>query len=151
MGKWKKFTKSLEDSFAASAFAEAGEFEAAKSIIDVSNGWVVLAGQGMGGVSEKICAYIKSLCESTKSALQIIWKGSLSIKDLNKMLGDVPFEVVIVSGDLESAIYGSLRKLRRVVSVVLTGEKRKFRSLFKRFSSEFVCPLVVISEKDIKG
>ncbi len=149
MSKWKKIIKGIEDSFTASAFAEAGEFETARSIIEESKGWIVLAGQG-SEISKKICSYVKRLCESTKSGLQIIWKGSLSLMDVKKRLEGIPFKVAFVSKSLEDEIPIYLRHLHRISMVVLTGKKKKFKALFNKLSLEFVCPLVVISEKEIK-
>lgn len=150
MGKWRRITKSLEDSFAATAFAEAGEFETARLLSGAPKGWVVLAGQGKN-LSQRICSYVKQLCRSTSSALHIIWKGSLPSAELDQVLQDVPYEVDLVSEELEKELPRHLRRLRRVVMVVLTGEKRRFRSFFSKISSEFACPLVIISEKDLKG
>ncbi len=153
MGKWKRISKSLEDSFAATAFAEAGEFETARLIGGTPKGWVVLAGQGKN-LSQRICSYVKQLCQSTSSALHIVWRGKLSDRELaqmGKVLEDLPYEVDLISEDLEKELPRHLRKLRRVVMVVLTGEKRRFRTFFSKISSEFACPLVIISEKDLKG
>ncbi|GEM_PF-3190255 len=151
--RWQRFTKNIEDSFAATAFAEAGEFDTARGLTSAPKGWIVLAGQG-AKLSQQICTYVKELCKSTSSALQIIWRGNLSAEELSevdKVLKDLPVEVNVVAEDLEKELPRQLRQLRRIVMVVLTGEKSRFRSFFSKVSSEFACPLVIISEKDLKG
>lgn len=77
----KKFMKTLEDIMAASAFAEAGEFETAREILR-ENRRVLLALRS-GQIDQKILKYALNTCRRVVANLDILFVSSPSVTEEN--------------------------------------------------------------------
>ncbi|MBA2849584.1 universal stress protein [Thermosulfuriphilus ammonigenes] len=162
--KWKEISRKIEATFGAAAFAEAGEFEAAREILKegFTEGHVLLGVEGEA-LDRKACRYALNLCRSTRASLQVIQalpvndramlkaasiRSEALVRETLVSMGlEIPLQVITVSGTLEQILLFYLTHVKGIISVVIAGGKRRFRQTYSRIIREAPCPVVLVSAK----
>lgn len=151
----KKPGKRFEDIMAASAFAEVGEFEAARQILR-ENRRVLLALRGEH-ISEKTLLYAINACKRIGTGLDILYisKDNRESEKLNKFMEDldregINYKLIKGSGCLKKEIVDYVRERRNIDFVVIESSEDLERDCKEGTLSDawhdLKCPLVVVME-----
>ena len=151
----KKFLKTFENTMAAAAFAEAGEFETAREMLR-ENRRVLLA---LTGEKSDMNAFrhALNLCKRINAALEILHVSSekTGLSDTFKSelrKNEVEFEYIHKEGCIKEQILNHTNKNSGPLLVVVeSSEKldincRKAKKDLNEFWKNLKCPLVVVSD-----
>ena len=151
----KKFLKTFEKTMAAAAFAEAGEFETAREMLN-NNRRILLA---LSGEKSDINAFrhALNLCKRINAALDILHvsdekTGLLNIFKSELHKNGVQYEYIQEDGCIkEQILKHTNNKSGTLLVVVESSEKldincRKAKRNLNDFWKNLKCPLVVVSD-----
>jgi hypothetical protein len=156
MTKFKKMMNRIEDTLAAVSFAEEGEFETAKKILNEERR--VLLALRDSRVDSKTLRYAMNTCKRVGAGLDILYVSSSGLMDsiLDRYQAelrdnDVPFRLIRKSGCLKQAIIDYTNTQKEVLFAVIessdhldvecAGKNRRLAESWKNLR----CPLVVVS------
>ncbi|RJQ51361.1 MAG: hypothetical protein C4526_10270 [Nitrospiraceae bacterium] len=153
----KKRLKELDDTFAAAAFAEAGEFETAKQILK-GRKKVLLTLTGRES-DLKSFRYALNICKRIDAELEILHVSrSIGTLKLLKQFQDEPgaektgFRIIEGIGCLKEAIIGHTEKSPDIQFVVVESSEAlnmdctKNERVLSKAWKNLKCPLVLVSE-----
>jgi len=153
----KKFWEKVEDYMSASAFAEAGEAETARSLIRSER--TVLLALTPRGVDVRSAEYARGVCKRIDAALEIILvpggEGqSRFLRDFKRELkkDGIPWRLESTTGCLKKRILEHTDRRSDIHFVVIESSEEldiecdEESGAVKRFFARLRCPLVVVSE-----
>lgn len=152
MNKW---LKKLDDTMAAAAFAEAGEFETAREIMHEQR-TILLALTGDKS-DENAFRYAMSTCQRLGAELEILYSATHK-KDLIKRfkselrLRGVNYEFIKAEGCVKEEVLNYTSKRTDILFVVVESSDgldincNKSKKIISRSWINLKCPLVVVSD-----
>jgi hypothetical protein len=152
MNKW---LKKIDEAMAATAFAEAGEFETAREMLEERR-TIMIALIG-GSDDEKAFRYAINVCQRVGADLEILYSGMKKaavpdgIKSELKSEG-IDYSFIKVDGCVREAVKKETDRRSDILFVVVESSDRlnmackKSQKNFSKFWKDLKCPLVVVSE-----
>jgi hypothetical protein len=151
----KNWIKKWEDAMAASAYAEAGEFEAARETLK-GGGRVLLAltGENSGRSSFK---YALNICKRIRASLEILYlpenkEGLLDTFEAELKKEGIDYSLTRGEGCIKEEILGYTNKHRETLFVVVESSDglnincRRGDKIIAHSWKRLKCPLVVVSD-----
>jgi hypothetical protein len=155
----KKFWEKVEDYMSAAAFAEAGEVETARSLVQPDR--TVLLAVTPRGADMRSAEYARGVCKRIEAGLEIILvpggeNQSSFLREFQKQLNedDIPWRIVSTTGCLKKRILEHTDGRRDIHFVVIESSEEldiecdDERGAVRRFIELLKCPLVVVSEAE---
>ncbi len=153
----KKWLKRLEDIMAASAYAEAGEFETAKETLKEQHK-ILLVLSGSSSDSNAF-RYAVNACKRVGAGLEIIYNPEAkdSLKRLQPELQEegIGYGSIEINGRLEEEIQNYTEKRSNILFVVIEApaevniRNKKASRKFEQLWEKLKCPLVTVSKPSI--
>jgi len=153
--KLRRLNKAFEDTMAASAFAEAGEFETARQITKGNR--KVLLGIRKDSMSRKSLLYALNACKRIGNGLDILYisPDGVETEELREFMEKldaegINFTLIKKSGCLKKEILGYVKEKKNIDFVVIESsedlEADCREGLLREVWHGLGCPLVVVME-----
>lgn len=150
--------KKLEDLFSAASFAETGEFETAREILD-GNKQVLLVLTGREQDSKSL-TYAINIAQRTDAGLEVLATSTsqaaaevMARCEEEARRNSVPLKAVKMKGCVKDALFKHMKKRRDIICVVIESTEalkidcsREDKSL-DGIWEKLGCPLALVSEK----
>lgn len=152
-------SKKLEGLFSAASFAEAGEFDTARDMLDGDRGRKVLLVLTGRETDVKSLKYAFSIAARTQAGLEILAAADGGTVEFLRLCEEeardqgVALKVTKKSGCIKEAVIKYARNRRDLVCVVVestealnadcTGEQKRLAGVWEKLG----CPLALVSEK----